>query len=153
MFAAKPKQGPDTVADLLVGRKQLGEVTHLVQPLLVIADPAFHEQPRYTVLHLHHLPHHQVPVAQRTAPVPDLGRSRVALGKKIAAQAVGDLAGIDPVVLTGRGEQNSRSETPLSRMWTTSGADANSAYLLRRQIDGSGADFDFEMSGRVLILT
>jgi hypothetical protein len=29
VFAAKPKQGPDTVADLLVGREQFGEVTIL----------------------------------------------------------------------------------------------------------------------------
>jgi hypothetical protein len=33
------------------------------------------------------------------APVPDLGRCHVALGQEIAAQAVGDLAGIDLVVL------------------------------------------------------
>ena len=90
VFAAKPEQGPDTVADLLVGREQLGEVTHLVQPLLVIAHSAFHQQARYTVLHLHRLPQHQASVAQGAPPVPDLSRSHVALRQKVAAQKVGN---------------------------------------------------------------
>jgi hypothetical protein len=50
-------------------------------------------------LHLHHLPHQEVPVAQRAASVSDLGRHHMALRKEITSQAVGDPAGIDLVVL------------------------------------------------------
>jgi hypothetical protein len=39
------------------------------------------------------------PVARGPPPITDLGRSHVALRQKIAAQAVSDLARVDPVVL------------------------------------------------------
>ena len=42
---------------------------------------------------------HQVPVSQCSASVPDLPRSHVALWQEITPYTVGDLAGIDPVVL------------------------------------------------------
>ena len=64
-----------------------------------MAHSRFHQQARDPVLHLHHLAHQQVPVAQSAAPIPNLGGSHVAFRQKIAAQAVGDLAGIDPIVL------------------------------------------------------
>jgi hypothetical protein len=41
----------------------------------------------------------QVSVAQRAAPVSNLGRRHVAFRQKVAAQAVGDLAGINALVL------------------------------------------------------
>jgi hypothetical protein len=46
-----------------IGGHELGEVAHLVQPLLVVADTGLHQQTGDTVLHLHHLLHHQVPVS------------------------------------------------------------------------------------------
>ena len=70
-----------------------------MQSQLVLADPGFHQQTRYPVLHLYRLPQHQAAVTEDLAPVADLGRCHVALGKEIAAQAVGDLAGIDAIVL------------------------------------------------------
>ena len=96
MFAAYFEQRPDALVDLLVRREQVSEVTQLVPPLFVVAHSGLHQQPRNAVLHLDHLLQHKVPVAQRSAPVPDLGRSHVALRQEVAAQAVGDLAGIDP---------------------------------------------------------
>jgi hypothetical protein len=42
---------------------------------------------------------HKLSVAQRPPPVPDLGRSHVAFRKEITTQAVGNLAGIDLVIL------------------------------------------------------
>jgi hypothetical protein len=53
------------------------------------------QQPRYAVLHLHHLSDQQSAVAQRSAPVPDLGRSHVALGQEVTAKTIGDLGRID----------------------------------------------------------
>jgi len=46
-----------------------------------------------------HLLHHKVAVPQDSASVADLGGSYVALGQEVTAQAVGNLAGIDSVVL------------------------------------------------------
>ncbi len=40
-----------------------------------------------------------MPISHRSAAFADLGRCHVALGKKIAAQAIRDLGGIDAVVL------------------------------------------------------
>ena len=37
-------------------------------------------------------------IAQTAAPVPNLGGSHVAFRQEVAAQAVRDLAGIDPIV-------------------------------------------------------
>jgi transposase len=59
--------------DLFVGRHKILEVARLVKPALVVIHPNLHQQPGYPVLHLHHLLDNQVPVAQRSAPVPDLG--------------------------------------------------------------------------------
>ena len=99
VFAAQPEQRPNAVADLFVGRHQLIKIAHPVQPQLVVAHPGLHQQAGYTVLHLYRLPQHQAAVAQDPPPVPNLGRCHVALRQEIAAQAVGDLAGVDPVVL------------------------------------------------------
>jgi len=41
----------------------LTEVLYFVQPLLVMADPCFHQQTGDAILHLHHLAHQQVSVA------------------------------------------------------------------------------------------
>ena len=70
-----------------------------MQPLLVMAHTGFQQQTRDPVLHLHHLAHQQVPVAQGPAPIPDLCGGHVALRQKVAAQAIGDLAGVNPIVL------------------------------------------------------
>jgi hypothetical protein len=51
------------------------------------------------VLHLHHLPHQQMPVPQGAPSIPYRCRHHVALREEVASQAVGDLAGIDLVVL------------------------------------------------------
>jgi hypothetical protein len=67
-----------------------------------MAHSRFHQQPRDPVLHLNHLAHQQMPIAQGTAPIPNLGGSHVAFRQEVAAQAVGDLAGIDPIVLLFR---------------------------------------------------
>src|SRR5437667_11749056 len=51
------------------------------------------------ILHLHHLAHQQVSVAQGSASVSNRGGCHVAFRQEVAAQAVGDLAGIDAIVL------------------------------------------------------
>ncbi len=51
------------------------------------------------ILYLHHLLDYKAAIAKRAAPVADLGCCHVALGQEIAPQAIGDLAGIDSVVL------------------------------------------------------
>jgi hypothetical protein len=43
--------------NLLVRGEQFTEITHLVQPLLVVLHTCLHQQSRDTVLTLHHLPH------------------------------------------------------------------------------------------------
>ena len=48
-----------------------------------------------------------MPISHRSAAFADLGRCHVALGKKIAAQAIRDLGGIDAVVLL---HEEARSE-------------------------------------------
>ena len=70
-----------------------------MQPLLVMADPCFHKQTGDAILHLHHLAHQQVAVAQASASIANRGGCHVALWQEVTAQAVGDLAGIDPIVL------------------------------------------------------
>src|SRR5215472_16209119 len=70
-----------------------------------MAHARFHQQTRDPVLHLNHLAHQQVAITQGTAPIPNLGGGHMAFRQKIAAQAVGDLAGIDPIVfLFGRSD-------------------------------------------------
>ena len=100
---------------------QLGKVAHLVEPLFRMSHTLFQQQPRYAVLHLHHLLDQQSAVAQRSAPVADLGRSHVTLWKEIATKTVGDLAGIDLVVLAlgcGDGSQHQGVRyLHLFRMW------------------------------------
>ena len=94
-----------------IGRHELGEVAHLVQPLLVVGDTGLHQQTGDTVLHLHHLLDHQVPLSQRSSSVPDLRRGHVAFWQEITPHTVGDLAGIDPVVLLlgcGNGSEHQR---------------------------------------------
>jgi hypothetical protein len=58
-----------------------------------------HQQAGHAVLHLHHLLDYKASMTKGAAPVADLGRCHVALGQEIATQAIGDLAGIDSVVL------------------------------------------------------
>ena len=80
-----------------------------MQSLLVVAHTGLHQQARDPVLHLNHLLHQQSTIAKRSSPVTDLGRCHVALRKKITSKAVGDLAGIDLVVLPlrrGNGPQH-----------------------------------------------
>jgi hypothetical protein len=67
--------------------------------MLVVAHTGLHQQARDPVLHLNHLLDQQSTVAQSAPPVTDLGRSHVALGKKITTKAVGYLVGIDLVIL------------------------------------------------------
>src|SRR5260370_152211 len=57
------------------------------------------QQYRNLVLHLYRLADQQVPVAQGAPSFANLRRGHVALRQKIAAQAVGNLFGIDAVVL------------------------------------------------------
>jgi hypothetical protein len=64
-----------------------------------MAHSGFQQQARNPVLHLHHLAHQQMAVAQGAAPIPKLRGRHVAFRKEVTAQAVGDLVGIDPVVL------------------------------------------------------
>src|SRR6266849_1126856 len=75
----QPQQRPDSLIHLLVGREQLTEVAHFVQPLLVVTHSGFHQQTRDPILDLHHLAHQQVAVAQRSTSVPNRGRGHVAL--------------------------------------------------------------------------
>lgn len=76
-----------------------------MESLLVVAHSGFHQQAGYAILHLDHLPHEQMPIAQRSA-APSLGCRHVALRQEIAPQAVRDLAGIDAVILLlGRGDR------------------------------------------------
>src|SRR5438128_3190980 len=70
---AEPQQRTDTLMHVLVSREQLAEIAHFVQPLLVVAHSGFHQQTRDPILHLHHLPHQQVPVAQGSAAIVNLG--------------------------------------------------------------------------------
>src|SRR5258708_27588742 len=72
---AQLQQRSDTLVNLFVARHQFREVTQLVQPLLVVTHSGLHQQTRNAVLHLDHLLQHKVPVAQRPAPVPNLGGS------------------------------------------------------------------------------
>src|SRR5260221_8529803 len=90
--------------DVLVARQQFTEVPDLVKLLFVVAHTGFHQQNSNLVLHLHGLADQQVPIAQRAAPFANLRRGHVALRQKITAQAVGNLIGIDAIVLfLGRG--------------------------------------------------
>ena len=92
---AQLQQRPYARMNLLVRGEQFTEITHLVQPLFVVLHACLHQQAGDPVLHLHHLPHQQMPVPQRAASVSDLGRHHArALRKEITSQAVGDLAGM-----------------------------------------------------------
>jgi hypothetical protein len=75
------------------------KISHLVQPLLVCSTPGLHQQTRDPVLHLHHLPYQQMPVAQGATPISNLRRDHVTLRQEIAAKTVSDLSGVDLVVL------------------------------------------------------
>src|SRR5439155_17796772 len=75
------------------------EIPHFVQPPLVVAHSGFHQQTGDPILHLHHLAYQQVSVAQGSASVSNRGGCHVAFRQEVAAQAVGDLAGIDAIVL------------------------------------------------------
>ena len=86
-------------SDLFVGGEQLREVAHAVQPQLVVAHAGLHQQSGDPILHLHGLPLDQIAITQNPPPVADRSRGDVALRQEVPAQAVGDLAGIDPVVL------------------------------------------------------
>ena len=70
-----------------------------MQPLLVVTHARFHQQHADFVLHLHHLPHQQVAIAQCAPPLANRRRGHVALRQKITPQAVANLAGVDAVVL------------------------------------------------------
>src|SRR5205814_7851343 len=85
----------DTFIHLFVVCKQLAEIAHFVQPLLVVADSGLHQQTGDAILHLHHLAYQQVAVAQSSASIANGGGCHVAFWQEVTAQAVGDLAGID----------------------------------------------------------
>src|SRR5205823_10816415 len=93
----------------------------IVQPPLVVAHSCFHQQTGDPILHLHHQAHQQVSVAQGSASVSNRGGCHVAFRQEVAAQAVGDLAGIDAIVLLlGRsdGAQHQRMRyLHLLRVW------------------------------------
>src|SRR5689334_13965977 len=71
-----------------IRREQLSKILHLVQALFVVGDASLKQQPRYPVLHLHHLFHQEMAITHRSASIPDLSRYHVALGKEVTAQAV-----------------------------------------------------------------
>src|SRR5258707_1668067 len=71
----------------------------LVELLLVVTHTGFHQQHRNFVLHLYRLADQQVPIAQGAPSFTNFSRGHVALRQEIAAQAVGNLFGIDAVVL------------------------------------------------------
>ena len=101
-LTAQLQQRTDTLVDLCVGLEQILEIAFgPVKPALVVIHLGLHQKPRYPGSSSAPSPRfdHRAPVAQYTAPVPDLGRSHVALGKKVTAQAIGDLACINLVVL------------------------------------------------------
>ena len=80
-----------------------------MQLLLVVADAGLHQQLRDLVLQLDDLPDQQLPVAQGAPALPDLHRCHVALRQEVTAQAVGDPACIDAIVLLlrhGNGTQH-----------------------------------------------
>ena len=82
-----------------------------MQLLLVVADAGLHQQLRDLVLQLDVLPDQQLPVAQGASALPDLHRCHVALRQEVTAQAVGDPACIDAIVLLlrhGNGTQHQR---------------------------------------------
>ena len=60
---------------------------------------SFHQQRADLVLHLHHLAHQQVAVAQRAPPLASRGRGHVARRQGIATQSVANLVAIDAIVL------------------------------------------------------
>lgn len=70
-----------------------------MKPLLVVAHAGFRQQTRDSILHLNHLTHEKVAVSQRSSPPSYLRGCHVAFRQEVAAQAVGDLARIDAVVL------------------------------------------------------
>src|ERR1700691_4769468 len=70
-----------------------------MKPAFGVLDSGLHQQPRNAVLHLHHLLHQQMPIAQSAAAIADLARHHVALGQEIAAQAVSDFSSVNGVVL------------------------------------------------------
>src|SRR5437879_13570817 len=47
---AELEQGPNAFVDLFIGREQLTEVAHLMEPLLVVTHAGFHQQTRNPVL-------------------------------------------------------------------------------------------------------
>jgi len=83
--------------------------------------PCFHQQTGDAILHLHHLAHQQVTVAQGSASIANGGGCHVALRQEVTAQAFSDLAGIDPIVLLlgrGDGAQHQRMRyLHLLRVW------------------------------------
>jgi len=89
----------DTFIDRILAGQQLVKIPCSMQLLLFVGHSGFHQQGGYTILQLHRLTHQEVPIAQRSPPLSDFGRGHVALRQKVAAQAVRELAGIDPIVL------------------------------------------------------
>jgi hypothetical protein len=83
-------------------------VLYFMEPLLVVGHPGFHQEARDPALHLDHLPHQQMPVAQGPSPVSHFRGRHVTLRKEVTAQAVGDFAGIDSVVLRLRCSDRSK---------------------------------------------
>src|SRR5882757_3294307 len=88
---------PSSMSGLVVS--SFAKIAGLVQSLLVVAHPGFHQQRADLDFHLHHLAHQQVAVAQRAPPFANRGRGHVALRQEIAAQAIANLAGVNAVVL------------------------------------------------------
>jgi hypothetical protein len=91
--------GSNTLTDFFVPREQFAKICHFVKPPLVVGHPSFHEKTRDPIFRLHHLSHQQIAVAQSSPSVPNLSRSHVALRQEITAQAIGDLARVNAIVL------------------------------------------------------
>src|SRR6266849_6742962 len=70
---SRPSQRAQTLVDLLVGRQQGAKVTNLVEFLLVVAHPGFHQQNGDFVFHLHHLLDQQVAIPQCAPPLANGG--------------------------------------------------------------------------------
>jgi hypothetical protein len=92
-------RGHNEVIDLRVRGQNLMEITLLMQLLLVVADAGLHQHLRDLVLQLDVLSDQQLAVTQGASSLPDLHRCHIALRQEVAAQAVGDLACIDAIVL------------------------------------------------------
>jgi hypothetical protein len=97
---------PEIIRNDILAGQQFRDESKSMKVLSVIAHSGFDQQAPQARLQLHHLPYQQASIAQRSPPLANLERVHVALGQEVAAQAIGDLSGVDAIIfLLGGGDR------------------------------------------------